>query len=137
MTTTTYRPILCLDFDGTIHEYTSPWTDAITISDHVVPGFFTWAAEAEKYFRLVIYSSRSKEPGAIDAMKRWLAAEFDREWGCEGVPISEMPSFEFAHEKPKAFLIVDDRAAPCFKGDWSDPALAPKTLREFRPWNKP
>jgi hypothetical protein len=128
-----YKPILCLDFDGVIHSYTSPWVDARTIPDPVVPGFFKWAVEAEKHFNLVIYSSRSKDLGAIDAMRKWLSEQWEAtmSW-VGGVPY---PKFEFAHEKPKAFLTLDDRGLN-FKGDFEDQELDPGKLREFKPWNR-
>jgi hypothetical protein len=134
------KPIICLDFDGVIHSYTSGWQGACNIPDPYVQGFFGWAVQAVKFFKLVIYSSRSKEPGAIQAMREWLgkqsisaihAGEVGRDF--------EWPELfdhiEFAHEKPAAFLTIDDRAI-CFKGNWSAWALAPEALIAFKPWNK-
>lgn len=118
------KPILCLDFDGVIHSYSSGWQGATVIPDPVTPGFFDWARTAAERFRLVIYSSRSKEPGAIEAMSAWLE---------EQLGDGERVEFEFAHEKPPAYLTIDDRAIQ-FEGDWS--ALKPDELMAFKPWNK-
>lgn len=130
------KPILCLDFDGVIHAYDSGWQGATVIRDHVTPGFFEWLDRAAQRFRIVIYSSRSKEPGATDAMALWLAAERKRWRDAGGVsPITDGTpvALEFAHEKPPAFLTIDDRALT-FSGRWSD--FDPDQLLQFTPWNK-
>ncbi len=128
------KPILCLDFDGVIHKYDSPWTDTETISDDVTDGFFEWAEQAAEHFTLVIYSSRSKSEKAIAAMQFWMYAQ-RKKWRAKGgMHTIEAPlSFEFASEKPAAFLTIDDRAIQ-FDGDWSK--LNPENLRAFKPWNK-
>lgn len=121
-----FKPTICLDFDGCIHLYSKGWHDG-TIYDDVVPGFFEWAAEAQKYFKLVIYSSRSATDEGRLAMGKWLAMEM-RSW--KGDPIE----LTMAAEKPAAFLTIDDRAIT-FTGDWSEPLLHPEALRMFKPWN--
>jgi hypothetical protein len=113
-------PILCLDFDGVIHDYRHGWQGGEIYGD-VTPGFWEWALAAEKYFRLVVYSSRSKN--GVDAMHDWLVA---RGW-------PDAVKLEFASEKPPAFLTIDDRAIT-FKGVWNIPALDPAALRDFKPW---
>ena len=131
------KPILCVDFDGVVHLYTSPWTDACTISDGPVPGALEWLWRATEWFEVVVYSSRSKEVQAIVAMRAWMRTESSKIWdhdhpmafanGPDTYPIT------FAHEKPAAFLTIDDRAI-CFEGDWSE--LDPTELLKFKPWNK-
>jgi hypothetical protein len=134
MTQAKGKPILYLDFDGVIHQYSSAWVDAQTITDDVTPGFFEWAEAAAKYFHLVVYSSRSKEPGGIDAMLNWLQAQHAEWWNKKGRLMECMPfNIEFAHEKPAAFLTIDDRALT-FKGDWQE--FDPIVLMKFRPWNR-
>ena len=126
------KPILCLDFDGVIHSYTSGWQGDTVISDPVVPGFFEWAEQAAKFFTLVIYSSRSKNPDAITAMQIYLYEQRKLWRAAGGMHASEEPlSFEFADQKPAAFLTIDDRAIQ-FDGTWPDV----EAMRAFKPWNK-
>jgi hypothetical protein len=112
------KPILCLDFDGVIHSYERGWQDG-EIYGTPTEGFAGWAEEANLHFRLVIYSSRSKE--GSQPMKNWLKKH--------GI---DPDLFEFAHEKPSAFLTIDDRALT-FRGRWGE--FDPENLRGFKPWN--
>jgi hypothetical protein len=116
------KPILVLDFDGVVHDYMRGWQDG-EIYGELTSGFLEWAEQAQKYFRLMVYSSRSAEPGGINAMETWLIS---KGWDEHAVPI------EFCSEKPKAFLTIDDRAMT-FMGSWD--VLSPEILRNFRPWN--
>lgn len=127
------KPILCLDFDGVVHKYTSAWIVPEIIPDDATEGFFEWAESAAQHFTLVIYSSRSKSEKAICAMQLWLY-EQRKKWRAQGGKHTvEAPlSFEFVNEKPAAFLTIDDRAIQ-FDGDWSK--LNPETLLSFKPWN--
>lgn len=131
------KPILCIDFDGVIHSYERGWQDG-EIYGHVVTGFFEWAEKAKEHFRLMIYSSRSKTDDGVIAMGKWLH-EQRRAWRIRTEYPNNGPEpteFEITHEKPAAFLTIDDRAI-CFKGDWSATELDPVVMCGFRPWNQP
>jgi len=100
---------LCVDFDGVIHSYTSGWKGECNIPDPPVEGAFDWLAGLilSGKFAICIYSSRSKFPGAIDAMKKW--------FNDHNLIQSYIDLLQFPTEKPSAFLTIDDRAI-CFNG---------------------
>lgn len=120
------KPILCIDFDGVIHSYERGWQGG-EIYGTVTKGFWDWALKAQDYFKLVVYSSRSKEPGGPFAMSQWLSQQWD---GPGEAPVIDI---EFACEKPPAFLTIDDRCVR-FDGLWTAPELDPESLRSFQPW---
>lgn len=129
-----HKPTICIDFDGVIHSYERGWQSG-EIYGTVVPGFFEWVERVRHDFKLVIYSSRCKSQDGITAMGLWLHEQRNR-WikdGGQRHP-TEPLAIEFAHEKPAAFLTIDDRAV-CFRGNWSAPELQPEILRSFKPWN--
>lgn len=129
-----FKPILCIDFDGVIHSYEKGWQNGV-IYGTSTPGFFEWAEQAAKQFKLTIYSSRSKNEESIKAMCVWLM-ERRKEWrAAGGKNESDEPlAFDFAKEKPPAFLTIDDRAIQ-FRGSWDDPALQVDAMRAYKPWN--
>lgn len=131
-------PILCLDFDGVVHDYKHGWKDG-RIYGHLTAGFYDWALKAQEFFTLVIYSSRSKDDDGIEQMSAWLVKEIGQSVVRKGyrgadnrvtVDIGKV-RFEFAHEKPPAFLTIDDRSLT-FNGNWDD--FDPQTMRQFKPW---
>jgi len=129
-----FTPTLCIDFDGVIHRYSKGWQDGI-IYDEIVDGFIKWADHAREKFDLVIYSSRSKTPEGIEAMRGWLIAHIEQAYEKNtGIALS-ISDFKFAHEKPLAFLTIDDRAIR-FDGNWDAPELSPYGLRNFKPWTQ-
>jgi hypothetical protein len=128
------RPILCVDFDGVIHLYSSPWIDEFTISDGQVPGALQWLNKAREWFEIHIYSARSATPAGRAAMRAWLYTQARNEWPDDAAkPFELLHDITFAHKKPPAFLTIDDRAIT-FTGEWGN--LDPELLRQFKPWNK-
>ena len=138
MSKKSFNPIICVDFDGVIHSYTSGWKGINIIPDPPVPGAIEWlikhlpvpdaiCAMAPPYEGPIvqIYSSRSAECRGRIAMKKWLVQHgLDRSYITEGV-------LKFPNAKPPAFLTIDDRAI-CFNGTFP----TTEEMLNFTPWNK-
>lgn len=124
------KPILCLDFDGVIHSYTSGWKGAAIIPDPPVPGALAFMLGALHHFDVVIFSSRSHQPGGLKAMRLWLREHAGQTW-YETPAGPGLEDVRFTTEKPPALVTIDDRALT-FTGEW--PELT--TLLAFKPWNK-
>jgi hypothetical protein len=116
------KPILCVDFDGVIHSYSSGWTGAHEAKDPPVPGAMEFLAGASNHFDVQVYSSRSCQPGGEGCMYQYILKHGGRE-------LAQV--LKFPKEKPAAFLTIDDRALTFF-GEWWDP----EALLDFKPWNK-
>lgn len=129
------KPILCLDFDGVIHSYSSGWQGVGCCNDPPVPGTDVFLYEAVKHFRVMVHSSRSKSFVGRRAMKNFMRQHFS-------IPTTFSPDHEcdflcdeisFPWFKPSAFISIDDRALT-FTGQWGD--FVPAKLFAFKPWNK-
>jgi hypothetical protein len=130
-----FNPIVCVDFDGVIHSYVSGWQGVDVITDPPVPGAIAWLKSMlppctptdEKYTGpiAVIYSSRSKDPSGIAAMKVWLIKH-----GMEKAYFY-LDILQFPTQKPPAWLTIDDRAI-CFTGTFP----TAEEIVGFKPWNK-
>lgn len=127
------KPILCVDFDGVIHSYTSGWKGADVVSDPPVPHALRWLKEASQLWDIHIYSSRSSQSGGVQAMMDWLHLFSAHEFGSLDAADMFISLFSFPTQKPAAFLTIDDRAV-CFQGNWED--LDMVELLNFKPWNK-
>lgn len=114
------RPTLCLDFDGVCHSYTSGRKGAEIIPDPPVPGLNAFLIRALEHFRICIFSSRSNQPGGIEAMVAWFDVH-----GMGHLPLA------FPVQKPPAFLTLGDRVM-LFIRTWPDPA----ELLKFTPGNQ-
>jgi hypothetical protein len=127
-----FKPTICLDFDGVIHSYEKGWQNGV-IYGSVTDGFFEWAEQAARHFKLVIYSSRSSTEEGQLAMASWLIDQ-RRKWRDKGgMHETDAPlGFEFADKKPAAWLTIDDRCIK-FEGRWD--WLRAEVLLDFKPWN--
>lgn len=153
------KPILCLDFDGVCHSYTSGWKGADVIPDPPVTGMWEFLLEANRHFEINIFSSRSGQEGGIVAMRNWFidclvkshntsaemlgttrpAAEHDGVLvfdDTQTITKEQVAPFidallRFPQEKPPAFVGIDDRVIT-FTGHW--PTIA--ELKNFKPWNQ-
>jgi hypothetical protein len=125
------KPILCLDFDGVCNTYTSGWQGADVILDAAVPGLFEFLEAAAPYFDIQVFSSRSNQPGGIEAMQNWFDQQH-RIWLGDRFQGDEILSLSFPTQKPAALITLDDRAIT-FTGEWPDIDF----LRNFKPWYKP
>ncbi len=123
------KPILCLDFDGVIHSYTSGWKGARNIPDPPVEGALDFISSAMlEGWDVVIHSSRARYFGGITAMRLWLREHAGNQWDTMGPSLCDV---KFARWKPSAVVTIDDRAIT-FKGLWPNPSV----LRKFKPWNE-
>ena len=114
---------ICLDFDGVLHLYRSPWTTAGEVLDGPVDGAQDFCRHllAEGY-AVVVLSTRASFKAGRQAMDDWLRHhDFPKE-----VQIAE-------GEKPPAVLYVDDRALR-FNGDFAE--VMAFVQGDMTPWNK-
>lgn len=113
---------ICIDFDGVIHSYMTPWESADIIPDPPVPGAFPFLVECmANGFQVAIFSTRSLQDSGITAMMHWFLRH----------GFSEARFFTFPSVKPPAILYIDDRAF-LFEGRF--PSIT--YINCFRPWNK-
>lgn len=125
------RKLICVDFDGVLHSYTSGWKGADVISDPPVPGAMEWLVEMTHSDELDIhiYSSRSGQIGGIAAMQAYLIRHIseDVEWA----RLVVLNIIKWPTEKPPAHLSIDDRGF-CFVGKFP----SKEEMLSFKPWNK-
>ncbi len=132
---TDFKPILCLDWDGVVHSYTSGWKGADVISDPPVYGALDFIYEALEHFDVHIYSSRSNQPGGVvamqDALRNWAVSMIVDGHFSDDPMLCFLGCIKWPTEKPPAMVTIDDRALT-FKGVW--PSM--QELKDFKPWNK-
>jgi len=125
------KPILCLDFDGVLHSYTSGWKGSDVIPDPPVPGAMEFIVDAVEKFEVHIFSSRSSRDSSILQMKSWLKYHLAKTVKDLTMAHEVFVQIKWPVAKPPAFLAIDDRALT-FTGVFPDVA----ELLAFKPWNK-
>lgn len=136
------RRTVCVDFDGVLHAYTTPWIDAHTIPDLPVPGAIEWLQRTISHFDIVIFSTRAKSKRGRDAMHDWIKGNaWEAYYAREGDSITldeagrvlNMNKIRFSYEKLPALIYIDDRAYRFDGTNWP----SRNDIYSARPWNKP
>lgn len=144
MATERTNPIICFDFDGVLHSYTSGWRGADIIPDPPVEGAIKFLIDLVKLdkYSVHIYSSRSNQEGGIEAMYEWLYIYLQEYYADKYRPISTsgaisnaesiLKKIKFPVSKPPALVTIDDRVI-CFEGHFEGLMYQ---IQTFKPWNK-
>lgn len=128
------KPLLSVDFDGTVHSYEWGWQDG-TIYGAVIEGFFEWLMSVKERYTVVIFSTRSSESDKFADMQRWLEEQYVMWRHDQEGDLPETVPVEFSTDKPKAHLSIDDRTIR-FEGKWDAPELQADALLAFKPWTE-
>lgn len=147
---TTRRKLLCLDFDGLLHSYTSGWKGPRSIPDPPVDGAMSFLVAAVDVFDVAIHSSRSRYFGGRRAIKQWLRLHLSEHFWSGKDRSTDVSSLytttdcqdhyelradviirriSFPLWKPPAHVTMDDRAIT-FNGTW--PSMS--EIESFKPW---
>lgn len=125
-----YSKILCLDFDGVLHSYTSGWHGMGVVKDLPSPDAMRFLYEAVEYFDVHIYSSRSRSLKGRRAMKRWLRFHLINAFGHDRAK-RIMKQIKWPWFKPPAFVGLDDRVVQ-YKGSFP----SARELFFFKPFKR-
>lgn len=125
------RYTVAVDFDGVIHEYSSPWVDAETIPDGPVAGAIEWLAETIQKLDVVIFSTRCKTWRGRRAVRAWLKQHAGMLWYPSPAASHGLEDIKLSYEKLSALVYIDDRALR-FEGKF--PSVT--EIHQLKPWNK-
>ena len=116
------RPIVLLDFNGTVHAYRQGWQNKGEYYDTPTEGFGDWAREVQKEFKIVIWPARAKTSIDLGRVRQWM-----KRHGLNDIDYDLTVSTPIGVK-----LKIDDRAIG-FTGNWADFSM--ERLRSFRTWS--
>lgn len=126
------KHVLCLDFDGVIHQQKEGHKGMLVISERPVDGVFQFLEHAVKVFEVNIYSGRSGYPGGIEAMRDWLQLEAVRAHVDGKILFPDwLNQIVWPTRKPATYVGLDDRVVT-FTGVF--PLI--EDLLAFETWEK-
>jgi len=126
------QKIICLDFDGVIHSYTSKFTTHDVIADGPVPGALrAILGYLGAGYDVAILSSRSNYRSGRKAMQQWLIFHLRKNFHHIDPEYIVHQQILWPISKPPAIITIDDRAVT-FKGTF--PTI--EEIQSFKPWNK-
>jgi hypothetical protein len=116
--------LICFDFDGVIHSYTSGWNGVAKLPDLPVVGSkaFLETLVLTKNVKVAIFSCRNRYLRGRRAMKKYLVEQV-------GLSPIIAKQIKFPWFKPAAVVFIDDRGF-LFEGEF--PSV--ETLLNFKPW---
>ena len=113
-----------VDFDGTLHAYSTKFTKETEIHDGPIEGAIKFIMDLlDAGYDVAIFSTRASEWRFKNAAIEW----FEK----YGMPREYAYQLEFTNIKGHHEFILDDRAI-AFEGKYPDISY----LKQFRPWNK-
>ena len=122
---------ICVDFDGVIHSYTSPWVSKHVIPDPPVEGSIEWLADMLQHFDVWILSTRTKSWRGRRAIRKWLS-KWSGNLYYETMGHRGIEDVRLTSTKPPALIYLDDRAVR-FEGD-NFPTKG--QIHQAKPWHK-
>ena len=120
------KSIMCVRFDGVIHEYNAHWRLASSvILGAPVKGAFDFLGNATDHFCVCVVGERNNEPMARRALYRWFKTH--------GWPVEDKRPAHllFPRRQPECFISIDDRCLR-FDGVFRDPV----ELTKFLSWQE-
>lgn len=125
------RRTICVDFDGVIHRYDTPWVAPHVIPDRPVAGAISWLHRMIQSYDVVILTTRARTWRGRRAVRRWLKEQAGCGW-YEAPGYRGLEDVRVTDRKPPALIYLDDRAVR-FDGE-NFPAES--DVRRARPWHK-
>jgi hypothetical protein len=121
------KPILAIAFEECVAQNYAK-------EGFIVAGFFDWAVEAFKKFRLVIYSNDVSSETMDSFVRNFLIPWRHQKLAAQHPNSKDELKFEFvqSNEKPVPFLTIDAKSVT-FTGRWDLPFLNPEELEKFKP----